>query len=40
MTAQARDDYRQLFTTVFADYYLFDDLVDGEQQLPEKPGAT
>ncbi|MGZ3010991.1 ATP-binding cassette domain-containing protein, partial [Pseudomonas aeruginosa] len=31
VTAQARDDYRQLFTTVFADYYLFDDLVDGEQ---------
>ncbi|WP_448123964.1 cyclic peptide export ABC transporter [Pseudomonas veronii] len=24
-----RDDYRQLFTTVFADYYLFDDLVQG-----------
>ena len=38
MTAQARDDYRQLFTTVFADYYLFDDLVDGEQQLPEEAG--
>ncbi|MFO6041902.1 cyclic peptide export ABC transporter [Pseudomonas aeruginosa] len=38
VTAQARDDYRQLFTTVFADYYLFDDLVDGEQQLPEEAG--
>ncbi|MBS7842021.1 cyclic peptide export ABC transporter [Pseudomonas fluorescens] len=29
LTAAARDDYRQLFTTVFADYYLFDDLVQG-----------
>jgi putative pyoverdin transport system ATP-binding/permease protein len=25
-----RDDYRQLFTTVFADYYLFDDLLRAE----------
>ncbi|POA84158.1 putative ATP-binding cassette transporter [Pseudomonas sp. NFPP10] len=29
VTDRARDDYRQLFTTVFADYYLFDDLVQG-----------
>ncbi|WP_265533770.1 cyclic peptide export ABC transporter [Pseudomonas saponiphila] len=29
VTDQARDDYRQLFTTVFADYFLFDDLVQG-----------
>ena len=29
VTAPERDDYRQLFTTVFADYYLFDDLVQG-----------
>ena len=29
VTDPARDDYRQLFTTVFADYYLFDDLVQG-----------
>ncbi|UCZ84391.1 cyclic peptide export ABC transporter [Pseudomonas sp. L5B5] len=29
VTDQARDDYRQLFTTVFSDYYLFDDLVQG-----------
>jgi len=35
VTAQARDDYRQLFTTVFADYHLFDDVVYGEAQLPE-----
>jgi putative ATP-binding cassette transporter len=25
-----RDDYRQLFTTVFSDYYLFDDLLKAE----------
>ena len=30
-----RDEYRQLFTTVFADYYLFDDVVQGDQQIPE-----
>ncbi|MBA5960966.1 cyclic peptide export ABC transporter [Pseudomonas lactis] len=30
--APTRDDYRQLFTTVFADYYLFDDLVQGGGQ--------
>ncbi|MGC5702147.1 cyclic peptide export ABC transporter [Pseudomonas sp. NFXW11] len=29
VTDRVRDDYRQLFTTVFADYYLFDDLVQG-----------
>ncbi|AKA23543.1 cyclic peptide export ABC transporter [Pseudomonas chlororaphis] len=29
VTDPVRDDYRQLFTTVFADYYLFDDLVQG-----------
>ncbi|TBV11405.1 cyclic peptide export ABC transporter [Stutzerimonas kirkiae] len=32
--AEHRDDYRQLFTTIFADYYLFDDLAPGRQQLP------
>ncbi|SEM29109.1 putative ATP-binding cassette transporter [Pseudomonas sp. NFIX51] len=32
VTDLARDDYRQLFTTVFADYYLFDDLVQGGGQ--------
>jgi putative ATP-binding cassette transporter len=30
VTAETRDDYRQLFTTVFADYYLFDTLVADE----------
>jgi putative ATP-binding cassette transporter len=39
VTPQTRDDYRQLFTTVFSDFYLFEDLVAGEegrqQHLPE-----
>lgn len=34
VTAQNRDDYRQLFTTIFADYYLFDDLVQDDGDLP------
>jgi putative ATP-binding cassette transporter len=34
VTPEDRDDYRQLFTTIFADYYLFDDLVQGDQTLP------
>ncbi|CAM3778616.1 ATP-binding protein SyrD [Pseudomonas reidholzensis] len=32
--AEGLDDYRQLFTTVFADYYLFDDLPEHEHNLP------
>ncbi|MCK9802339.1 cyclic peptide export ABC transporter [Pseudomonas sp. MAFF 302030] len=35
VTAENRDDYRQLFTTIFADYYLFDDVVQGDQQIPD-----
>ncbi|MDD0977471.1 cyclic peptide export ABC transporter [Pseudomonas fontis] len=35
ITALNRDDYRQSFTTIFADYYLFDDVVQGDQQIPE-----
>ncbi|MEB0047005.1 MULTISPECIES: cyclic peptide export ABC transporter [unclassified Pseudomonas] len=35
ITALNRDDYRQHFTTVFADYYLFDDLIQGDQQVPQ-----
>jgi len=39
VTPETRDDYRQLFTTVFSDFYLFEDLVAGEegghQALPE-----
>lgn len=38
VTASNRDDYRQLFTTVFGDYYLFDDLLQGGQALPEDAG--
>ncbi|WP_287812260.1 cyclic peptide export ABC transporter, partial [Pseudomonas sp.] len=33
--AQNRDDYRQLFTTIFSDYYLFDDPFLGAKQVPE-----
>lgn len=38
VSAMTRDDYRQLFTTVFADFYLFEDLVadaGGAAALPE-----
>ncbi len=39
VTPETRDDYRQLFTTVFSDFYLFEDLVPGEEgrqkPLPE-----
>ena len=35
ITALSRDDYRQLFTTIFSDYYLFDDPFLGAQQVPE-----
>lgn len=33
--ARNRDDYRQLFTTIFADYYLFDDVVQGDMKIPQ-----
>ncbi|HEY1027668.1 MAG TPA: cyclic peptide export ABC transporter [Pseudomonas sp.] len=29
-----RDDYRQLFATVFTDYYLFDELLEGHTEIP------
>ena len=29
------DDYRQMFTTIFADYFLFDDLVQNDKALPD-----
>ncbi|WDY56390.1 cyclic peptide export ABC transporter [Pseudomonas sp. PSKL.D1] len=35
VTAQSRDDYRQLFTTIFADYYLFDELIQGDKPVPQ-----
>lgn len=42
VTAEARDDYRQLFTTVFSDFYLFEDLVAGEEggRMPALPEAA
>ncbi|UFH49866.1 cyclic peptide export ABC transporter [Pseudomonas sp. KNUC1026] len=36
--ADARDDYRQLFTTIFADYYLFEDPLPGQKRLPADAG--
>ncbi|MFT3815673.1 MAG: cyclic peptide export ABC transporter [Acidovorax sp.] len=41
VTAQTRDDYRQLFTTVFSDFYLFQELEPGQARgmakaLPER----
>ncbi|HWH88605.1 MAG TPA: cyclic peptide export ABC transporter [Pseudomonas sp.] len=35
ISAVNRDDYRQNFTTIFADYYLFDDLIQGDRQVPQ-----
>lgn len=37
VSAAGRDDYRQLFTTVFADFYLFEQLLaaDGSGALPQ-----
>ncbi|NWC00060.1 cyclic peptide export ABC transporter [Pseudomonas gingeri] len=34
VTAEGLDDYRQLFTTIFADYYLFDEVLQGDDLLP------
>ncbi|MHC6226522.1 cyclic peptide export ABC transporter [Pseudomonas sp. X10] len=33
--ARGLDDYRQLFTTIFADYFLFDELVPRQGALPD-----
>lgn len=38
VVADNRDDYRQLFGTVFADYYLFDDIAVGPDQAAEAAG--
>lgn len=38
VTPPMLDDYRQLFTTIFADYYLFDDPLPGQQPLPADAG--
>lgn len=41
VTDLTRDDYRQLFTTVFSDFYLFEDLVPGrEDGQAALPGAV
>lgn len=32
---ETRDDYRQLFTTIFSDYYLFEDLMRGAGVVPD-----
>jgi len=34
VTSNGRDDYRQLFTTVFSDFYLFEELVTDEMCTP------
>jgi putative ATP-binding cassette transporter len=34
ITPHTVDDYRQLFTTVFSDFYLFDELVKTDNNLP------
>lgn len=34
--AEDRDDYRQLFTTVFSDYFLFEDMLSGAADMPEQ----
>ncbi|MCF5387620.1 ATP-binding cassette domain-containing protein, partial [Pseudomonas syringae] len=38
VTAENLDDYRQLFTTIFADYYLFDEPLQGQAALPQDAG--
>ncbi|MEE1925742.1 cyclic peptide export ABC transporter [Pseudomonas sp. 148P] len=38
LRAEQLDDYRQLFTTIFADYYLFDDPLPGDAPLPADAG--
>jgi len=39
VTPEMRDDYRQLFTTVFSDFYLFEDLVAGGEGKGDGGGA-
>lgn len=34
VTDANRDDYRQLFTTIFADYFLFEDLLKDSEEIP------
>jgi putative ATP-binding cassette transporter len=39
VSPERRDDYRQLFTTVFADYFLFDELPGADQPPAEQVNA-
>ncbi|NUB27179.1 cyclic peptide export ABC transporter [Azospirillum brasilense] len=39
VTPETRDDYRQLFTTIFADYFLFDDLIQAGGNVPQEAQA-
>ncbi|CAO3359830.1 cyclic peptide export ABC transporter [Azospirillum palustre] len=39
VTPETRDDYRQLFTTIFADYFLFDDLIQANDSVPDDAQA-
>ena len=34
VTPEHYDDYRQLFTTIFSDYFLFDDLIQADEEVP------
>ncbi len=36
VTPERCDDYRQLFTTIFSDYFLFDDLIQASDSIPEE----
>lgn len=36
VTDANRDDYRQLFTTIFADYFLFEDLLKDSTEIPDE----
>lgn len=36
VTKDLLDDYRQLFTTIFSDYHLFDELIQDQDHLPEQ----
>ncbi|MEZ2127922.1 MULTISPECIES: cyclic peptide export ABC transporter [unclassified Sinorhizobium] len=39
VTAENRDDYRQLFSAIFFDYFLFDDVVAPEGEVAEQARA-
>lgn len=36
VNSESLDDYRQRFTTIFSDYYLFEELANGITDLPEE----